>query len=172
MKFCLGGKKMEVTGTLINYYFHCKRQCWLHGNKLNFEDNSELVKIGKALHNEKLEGNKDTEISVEGIKIDKINSEYVIEYKKSDSDLNAAKWQLIYYLYKLKLKGIFRDGKLIVFEKKNGNRKTHTYVLTEDLEKSIMEIEESIKELLYGEIPETKYSSKCKNCAYEEYCKS
>ena len=40
---------MQVNGTLINYYFHCKRQCYLHGNRLNLEDNSEIVKIGKAI---------------------------------------------------------------------------------------------------------------------------
>lgn len=41
---------MRVNGTLINYYFHCKRQCYLHGNRLNLEDNSEIVQIGKAIH--------------------------------------------------------------------------------------------------------------------------
>lgn len=40
---------MRVNGTLVNYYFHCKRQCYLHGNRMNMEDNSEQVKIGKAL---------------------------------------------------------------------------------------------------------------------------
>lgn len=40
---------MRVNGTLINYYFHCKRQCYLHGNRLNLEDNSEIVQIGKAI---------------------------------------------------------------------------------------------------------------------------
>ena len=44
---------MRVNGTLMNYYFHCKRQCYLHGNRLNLEDNSEEVQIGKALHEEK-----------------------------------------------------------------------------------------------------------------------
>ena len=37
----IGGDRMTVNGTLINYYFHCKRQCYLHGNRLNLEDNSE-----------------------------------------------------------------------------------------------------------------------------------
>ncbi len=40
----------RVNGTLINYFFHCKRQCYLHGNRLNLEDNSELVQIGRAIH--------------------------------------------------------------------------------------------------------------------------
>ena len=33
----------NITGTLINYYFHCKTQCWLHANRINFEDNSEKL---------------------------------------------------------------------------------------------------------------------------------
>lgn len=41
---------MKITGTLINYYFHCKRQCWLLGNRINLEENSEDVKIGRLLH--------------------------------------------------------------------------------------------------------------------------
>jgi len=32
-----------ITGTLINYYFHCRTQCWLHANRLNLEDNFEDV---------------------------------------------------------------------------------------------------------------------------------
>lgn len=40
---------MKVNGTLMNYYFHCKRQCYLHGNRVNLEDNSENVRIGKAI---------------------------------------------------------------------------------------------------------------------------
>ena len=45
---------MEINGTLVNYYFHCKRQCYLHGNRINLEDNSEIVKVGKALHERNL----------------------------------------------------------------------------------------------------------------------
>ena len=44
---------MKVNGTLMNYYFHCKRQCYLHGNRMNLEDNSEIVQIGKAIHEER-----------------------------------------------------------------------------------------------------------------------
>lgn len=27
---------MRINGTLINYYFHCKRQCYLHGKQVNY----------------------------------------------------------------------------------------------------------------------------------------
>ena len=39
-----------LTGTIVNYYFHCKRQCWLFYNRINLEDNSEDVRIGRVLH--------------------------------------------------------------------------------------------------------------------------
>ena len=41
-----------INGTIINYYFHCKRQCYLFYNRLNLEDNSEIVKIGRAIHDD------------------------------------------------------------------------------------------------------------------------
>ena len=34
---------MKVNGTLINYLLICKRQCYLFGNRINLEDNSENV---------------------------------------------------------------------------------------------------------------------------------
>lgn len=91
---------MKINGTLVNYYIHCKRQCYLHGNRLNLEDNSEIVKIGKAIHEEKSEGKENSEISIDNTKLDKLTSEYLTEVKKSDADIEAAKWQLIKLRYK------------------------------------------------------------------------
>lgn len=101
---------MKVNGTLMNYYFHCKRQCYLHGNRMNLEDNSENVQIGKAIHEEKAAGSYNSEIAIENIKLDKLTAEYLTEIKKSDADEEAAKWQLYYYLYVLKTKGIVRKA--------------------------------------------------------------
>ena len=92
----------------MNYYFHCKRQCYLCGNRLNLEDNSEQVKIGKAMHEEKASEGKNTEISIDNIRLDKLTKEYLTEIKKSDADVEAARWQLLYYLKVLKEKGIVR----------------------------------------------------------------
>jgi len=161
---------MKMTGTLINYYFHCKRQCYLAGNRFNLEDNSELVKIGKALHEAKLEGAK-TEISVDNIKIDKIQGEYLIEYKKSNSDLNACKWQLYYYLYVLMKKGIFKKGKLICFEKTSKSPKTIELTLTEDIVAEIERLEIEVEDFLMDfRVPEVEMTSKCKKCSYYSYC--
>lgn len=161
---------MKVNGTLINYYFHCKRQCWLHGNRVNLEDNSEDVKIGKAIHELKHEQNKETEISIENIKIDKLSGEYLTEIKKSDADINAATWQVLLYLKILKDKGIFKKGKLEFVEKSKS--KNTIYVELND--EKLLELErviESIDDLLeQPNVPIVTKMPKCKKCAYYEYC--
>ena len=124
---------MKVNGTLMNYYFHCKRQCYLFGNRLNLEDNSEEVKIGKAIHEERANSDN-TEIAIENIRLDKLTSEYLTEMKKSDADVEASKWQLVFYLKVLKDKGIVRKGKLEFVEKNKSSKKTMIVELDEQLE--------------------------------------
>ncbi|URZ02295.1 CRISPR-associated protein Cas4 [Clostridium felsineum] len=162
---------MKINGTLINYYFHCKRQFWLHGNRINLEANSEDVRIGKILHELKSEGKNNTEISIDNVKIDKLTDEYLVEIKKSDADVEAVKWQVILYLKILKDKGIERKGK-IEFDEKNKQKKKIIYVeLTEALEKELEKLELEMKELLEKDMPPKNYEvKKCKRCAYYEYC--
>lgn len=162
---------MKINGTIVNYYFHCKRQCYLHGNHLNLEDNSEIVQIGKALHDEKAKESKNTELSIENIKIDKLTKEYLIEIKKSDADLVASRWQLLFYLKKLKEKGIQRKGKLEIIEKKKSNKKVEIVELTSEAEESLNQYLVDIDKLLAQDvIPQVLNKTSCKNCAYYEYC--
>ena len=142
---------MKVNGTLINYYFHCKRQCYLHGNRLNLEDNSEQVKIGKALH-EQRNTSENTEIALENIRLDKLSSEYLTEVKKSDADTEAAKWQLLFYLKILKDKGVERKGKLEFIEKGRTDKKIVYVELTKEAEKELEKYVQQIEDLLSGDV--------------------
>jgi len=158
-----------ITGTIVNYYFHCKTQMWLHANRINLEDNSEDVRIGKVLHD--ISESRVDEVSFEGIKVDKITKDYVVEVKKSDSDIEAAKWQLIYYLYVLKQKGIEKKGRLEVFEKNRQDKKRFIIGLTPENEKKLLEILQDIEKILSNPTPpRPKFESKCKKCAYYEFC--
>ena len=130
---------MRINGTLINYYFHCKRQCYLHGNRLNLEDNSEQVKIGKAIHEERAENSTNSEIAIENICLDKLTKEYLVEVKKSDADPESAKWQLLYYLSVLKKKGILRKGKLEFVEKNKKDKRIIYLELTDEVEKQLFD---------------------------------
>lgn len=162
---------MEINGTLINYYFHCKRQCYLHGNRLNLEDNSESVKIGKELHKEKEEKLTNKELEIEHVKLDGLTAKYLIEIKKSDADLEASRWQVLLYLKILKEKGIIREGKIEVVEKNKQNKNTIYVTLTQENEKELEQYLTEIKDLLSQEqIPDVLNKLTCKKCAYYEYC--
>lgn len=162
---------MNINGTLVNYYFHCQRQCWLHANRINLEDNSEDVKIGKAIHETKSMNSNNSELTIDNIKIDKITKDYLIEIKKSDSDFNAVKWQTLYYLKVLKNKGVERKGKIEFIEKGKQDKKVFIIELTDDIEGELIKIEEEIEKLISTiSPPEVNFDNKCKKCAYYEYC--
>lgn len=161
---------MKVNGTLMNYYIHCSRQCYLFGNRINLEDNSETVNIGKILHEERAD-NENTEIALDNIKLDKLTKEYLTEVKKSDADIEACKWQLLLYLKILKDKGIVRKGKLEFIEKKKTIKKTMILELTPEIEIMLKKYVKAIDELLKcDEVPPVLGKSSCKKCAYYEYC--
>lgn len=143
----------------------------MHGNRLNLEDNSELVQIGKAIHEVKAQDRENAEIAIDNIRLDRLTAEYLTEIKKSDSDVEACKWQLYYYLKVLKDKGIIRKGKLEFEEKNKTGRATVILTLGEDEEKQLEHIQAQIEELLQmDEVPPAEESSRCKKCAYYEYC--
>ena len=147
---------MRINGTLINYYFHCKRQCYLHGNRLNLEDNSEQVKIGKAIHEERAENSTNSEIAIENICLDKLTIEYLVEVKKSDADPESA---------------ILRKGKLEFVEKNKKDKSIIYLELTDEVEKQLFDYIQEIEALIAEEKPpECIHKNTCKKCAYYEYC--
>lgn len=90
---------------------------------------------------------------------------------KSDADEEAAKWQLYYYLYVLKIKGIVRKGRLQFVEKNKKDSKTLILELTPEIEKQLNTYVDKIEDLLEQDtIPPVLNESKCKKCAYYEYC--
>ena len=162
---------MKVNGTLVNYYFFCKTKLWLHANRINLEDNSEDVRIGRILHEINEEKGKKTEIAIDNIKIDKITRDYLVEVKKSDSDREAVKWQVLLYLYKLKQKGVIKKGKIEYIEKRGKGKKIDYIELDEVNERELLEVLEHIEDLINLERPpEPIFETHCKKCAYYEYC--
>lgn len=161
----------NINGTLINYYFHCKRQCYLHANRINLEDNSEDVRIGKVLHEINEEKSKNGEVSISNVKIDKLTRDYLVEIKKSDSDIESVKWQVLLYLYKLKKKGIEKKGKIEFIEKNKQDKKVHYVELSKESEIELLSVLEDIEVLIDRDIPPNViFENKCKKCAYYEYC--
>ncbi len=153
-------RQFKFTGTLIKNYFHCKRQALLYYYGINFY--SELTRLGKLKH---IEQGSD-EIVLGEIKLDKINDKEVIEFKKTSSNIEGTKNQLLFYLYKLKEKGINRIGRLKDLTYKD----EHQLELDEEkIKNTLKEIKEFIENT--DKAPERKkYKRECKQCSFFDYC--
>lgn len=161
---------MKITGTMINYYFHCKRQCYLFANRINMEDNSEDVRIGRVLHEIKAKDEKNTEIKFENMVLDKMTEKNIEEFKKSDADIRAARMQLLFYLKNLEDKGVQKEGKLVCREK-NKQEKIEKVVLDDETRKELESCIDEINELVnQDEVPKLEKRNTCNRCAYYEYC--
>ena len=78
---------------------------------------------------------------------------------------------MLFYLYRLKQKGIVKKGRLEVFEKKKGERKRYEVILDGESEEKLVEILEDIEKIIKNPIsPKPVFENKCKKCAYYEYC--
>ena len=145
----------------MNYYIHCPRQCYLHAHKLNMKNNSEDVKIGKVLHEEKYKDDDNGEVAIDNIKLDKITKEYLIEAKKSDADAEASRWQLIYYLHVLKEKGMDGKGEL-EFIQKNKEKKVVVVELNEEIEAELFNKMKEIQKLIQNQkVPDIMERKHC-----------
>ena len=154
---------MAITATHINYFFTCKRKLWLFSRKIQLEHESDLVKIGKIYH-EDFEKDK---LEIDNIKIDKLREGKVFELKKKSTAPEAAKFQVLFYLYKLKQKGINTTG---VIKYKENNRLENVELTPENevvLKKSIEETEAIINAGSPFPAKKIKY---CRNCSYYELC--
>ena len=158
-----------ITGTLINYYATCKREAWLYSRRIHADQWDENILMGKALA--EIKEDQLQKFPFSHLKFDKIGKQrghyLVTEYKKTMKNPDAAKMQLLFYMYQLKtalkLKEI--NGKVI-------SRKKVIYV--EGNEQNFAHIEALISEIsAFLNEPKPPLFEKnrfCKNCGYRDYC--
>lgn len=163
-----------VTGTLISYYFYCKRRMWLHANEIRLEDNSEDVAMGKLIEDTTyLQRNSNFEqIELDGIKIDfyDYKNKIIHETKKSSKFESTHIWQLKYYIYILKKNGI--DGVTGILEYPV-ERKTHKIALDEKDIQEIERISQDMISIIKNEsCPALIKGGRCRNCSYYDFCYS
>lgn len=169
----LGTESTWITGVLVSYYFICQRKVWLHAKGLDFENvtgNADVVK-GKILHETRFPRQHERDLQIDSIKVDflKYGDEIVIhEIKKSRKFEEAHVWQLKYYLYVLKQKGVnCRKG---ILHYPANMRKFEIEMTPEEekiLERTLGEIE---KILCRSTPPVAKKRSFCLRCAYWDFC--
>ena len=159
---------LKVNGIKVNYFCICPRKLWLFSHHIRLEPESEKVLLGKLLHEESYSYLERKEVLLEGLlKIDVVEGGKVLEVKYSRKMKEAARSQLLYYLYYLKQRGIIMKGELR-FPKE---RKREEVELDESGERKVEEILRGIKEVeCLPAPPSAEYSSICRRCAYMDLC--
>jgi CRISPR-associated exonuclease Cas4 len=158
------------TGTHINYYFVCKRKLWLFAHDISMEHTSDAVMIGKLV-DESTYQREEKAIDIEdAIVIDWIDERTGIlhEVKKSDKMEEAHAWQVLYYLWYLKQKGVGGLKGEIDYPK----LKQKTSVeLTPQREEELTRILSDIGSVVDLPQPPERINKKfCKTCSYFELC--
>lgn len=133
------------------------------------EHNSELVEMGKLVDENSYAREKKSILIDEMINIDFLKDWKIIhEVKKSRKLDEAGKWQLKYYIWVLREKGVDIEKGILDYPLL---RKREEIYLNEDEEKELMEIIENVKDILNMKLPpETIDKAFCKKCAYYELC--
>lgn len=160
---------MNITGTMVYYYFICKRRLWYFANKINTAQNSELVQIGKIIDETTYKREKKEILIDNTIKIDFISNGTVLhEVKKSKSIEEAEIWQLKYYMFYLERKGIKNIKAEIDFPLLRETKK----IILEDEDREVLKnVVISIENIVEQDKPPKVIDSKiCKKCSYFDLC--
>lgn len=160
---------MRITGVKIAYYFICHTKLWLFSHNITLEKENDNVNIGKLIHEDRYKRDS-KEITIDQtISIDFIRKGDTIvlhEIKKTKSMEAAHRWQMLYYLYYLKSKGINATGEInypLVSKKEE-------IVLLEKDESEMENVINDIRKIAMGRMPPSKKVNICKKCAYYEFC--
>ncbi|MEM3040362.1 MAG: CRISPR-associated protein Cas4 [Candidatus Methanomethylicaceae archaeon] len=157
-----------IAGTLVWYYFVCRREVWLMSREITPDQESPALDVGRAVH-EVFYRKLLKEISLEGIKIDlfKRTERAVCEVKTSSRFVESARFQLLYYLFRLKEYGVDATGWILIPTEKRRIR----VELSEEAEQALLKALSQIKEIVELEHPPPPVRIPyCRRCAYREFC--
>jgi CRISPR-associated exonuclease Cas4 len=136
------------------------------------EHNSELVEMGKLIHETSYSDRPDRfqEVEIGPVKIDFYDKrEKVIhEIKKSDKLEEAHQWQVKYYIYIMEQAGIEGVTGLLEYPKL---RHTEQVLLTDPDREALETIITNIDKITASEnCPALVKKGICKNCSYYDFC--
>lgn len=166
----IGGlMKDRVTGVMVYYYFVCKRKLWYFANEISMEAENEDVMLGKLLDEDSYKRN-DKHINIDDvINIDFVKTPCELhEVKKSRSIEAAGIWQVKYYIYYLKNRGV--DGITATIDYPLLRKKVIVSFSEED-EKELDRILIEIAGICGSDkVLAVENKKICSNCAYHDLC--
>jgi CRISPR-associated exonuclease Cas4 len=161
-------KESTVTGVQVNYYFICITKLWYFSHYTTMEHTSDAVALGRLVHEKSYK-------DMGGLAIDRIRIDFIEkgdkiilhEVKKSKKMERSHIFQLLYYLYDLKLKGIPAEG-VINYPLL---RRTESLQLTSENQRELETVLEAIREIVgLKNPPKPEKKNYCRKCSYFEFC--
>ncbi len=159
----------HITGVQVNYYFICKTKLWLFSHLATMEHTSDTVALGRVLHQGSYTRHK-REVAIGAIKIDflKRGDEIVLhEVKKSRRMEKAHRYQMLYYLYYLKQRGVKARG---IINYPLMRRREEVILSSEDEEEIEGILAEIARIVAEKEPPKAEKKRYCRKCSYFEFC--
>jgi len=165
-------ESLSFSGSQVNYYFVCKRKLYLFSHHIELENESDLVLLGKLLHENSYK-RKLKEIELRRVKIDFIEKSREVneihEIKRSRKIEKAHIFQLLYYLYVLK-KTVAISPMIGIIDYPLIKKKVKVD-LTPEYERNLESVLQEIKYIVAQQKPpEPEWKPYCRKCAYAELC--
>ena len=158
----------KFTGTEVGYFFICRKKLWWFHHGIEMERENDRVKMGKLVHETAYRREK-KEISIDGkIVLDWQSDGVIHEVKLSDKMESAHEFQLLYYIYYLKQKGVENLTGQIDYPKL---RQTQIVELTAEKEVQLIAALQEMDKIISLDVPpEVEFMKICQSCSYAELC--
>jgi len=162
--------EFKITGNLINAYFVCHRKLWLYAHQFTPDPEMDLLAVGRLISEESYKRHK-KEVLLDDVKIDLLvndsNRLIACEVKKSSKKLKAAEMQLLFYMKRLKDRGLAVSGEIRIPKE----RKKISVELNEEVEAELTKVMKDIRVICTQETPPpVEKRGLCKKCAFFEFC--
>jgi len=159
------GSGRVITGSLVWFLCVCERGVWFMGRGISPDQDSEALGLGRVVHGGFRVGRRG--LGLRGVSFDGVRGDTVYEVKSSSRNLGAARMQLAYYLYRLRMAGVEARGVILV----PGESVRFEVALTEDLVRELLDSLGRIRVIVEGELPPPpRRVGFCGRCAYGDLC--
>lgn len=162
--------ELRTNGIKVNYLVICSRKLWFYSHDIRLEPGSDRVALGRLLHERAYRDQSRRELLIDNlIKVDLIESEgKLLEVKYSRRLIEAARLQVLYYLYYLNRLGVTGLVGELRFPKE---RRRETVHLTEQAEAQVEEALRQVRSIEQLPVPPSvRFMPICRSCAYAELC--
>ena len=165
------GSHLRLTAATVLSYVECPREAWFISRDIVPSQDNPFLELGRFIHETSYKDIGERSVELPGMKMDVMWREngvtVVGEIKKSSKAVEAARAQLLYYLYSLWRIGMNAKGYILVPKE----RKRIPVELGEEEIEYVEKLVEEVKDVISSDVPpKVEMKGICGVCGYRELC--